>query len=212
LERSRSEELIQKADELAETSKENARLQKELKNQVTGGDTKPILQAVSSQIIINNLKVYSLMFNIINEGKYPLHNLRATVMDLGGVFCAPYLKMEKIGGAYSIWKPKDYDKNDWLKNRKFDIGTLTPGNTHELYAALYSNDDKIWQNVTSGSVNKDVADYTIEIAWNGGKIIYYLTMTIKDDVFDLTKYEITFNGKPYHTKNDIKFIASRPQK
>lgn len=156
---SKSDHILGSTNELKDLYKENAVLQEELKNQITGGENKPVLLIRTHPGSDPPLgQYYVTNFDIGNNGKYPLHNLRVTVMDFYGPAFERVVKVkrDRMGNETVITKPDDVPVL-YSNNKEFDLGTLNTGQQYPVYSSVYQY-----------LGNEFYPFYTVVISWNNG--------------------------------------------
>lgn len=205
LEKARAEELIKKTNDLAESSKQNAKLQEELKNQFTGGETKPILHIETWNLNRKDYKIFAIYFNLKNEGKYALQDVKATIIDWSGFLFTPIVEMT-FNGLTSRSGPsqnKNITAANWDVNKNFNIGAIAAGNKNTLYIATYSNDQRLWGNFNHD--NHDEVDYKIRVNWLSGELLFQIRLKIIGDAMVVVYKYCMFNGKKYDVDKQFQF-------
>ena len=183
-------ENLNKTNDLAKAYKEIANLQNELKNEITGGNSAPMLNVAVTKIITDknvNKSYFILSFDIINKGKYPLQNLKCTVYDNWGIAMQRYgVKHFRDGLSFGISHPTENDIKNYKVANHFDIGTITNGKTYQLYVTTISPE---LSNLTSFG-------YPVEIQWNNGSLLYFVNLKAEVNSVKLESVELSLNGNP----------------
>ena len=183
-------ENLNKTNELADAYKQIASLQKELRNEITGGDNKPILRLTTSSVIIDGNsreKYFILFFDILNNGDYSLQNVKATVYDNWGL---PMLRLGvkhfRDGVSFGSMKPTSDEINHFTPVHHFDnIGTIAKNNNYPLYTTTFC----------AKLSNLDNPGYTVEAKWYTGSFTYFVNLKELNDAIKLDSVELVFNGK-----------------
>jgi len=142
---------LRKTEDLVVANEQIAKLQEELRNQITGGNSLPrVLMFASLKQHVEdkdrNVDYYIIYFDLINTGKYPLHNIKCTISDLMRYDMLKKGIMHNRDGAGS----GSYDGSaqrelkTYTPTHHFDIGTITTENRYVLYTTTYTPETSIF--------------------------------------------------------------------
>ncbi len=166
-------------------------LQRETLGNLTGDKEAPILKLFISKPQYNGKpksKYYIINFDIINNSKFPLHDVRCSVLDVN----IPSTLLIGIrhtrgdegtifeGGNRALSYLNDYNSL-FLKN----IGSITKGNSYILHTSTIKPDAALKENYS----------YIIKISWSQGDIIWYLNLNQIKDSLLIKNAEFVLNGK-----------------
>lgn len=173
-------------------------------NNLTGGgdDNKPLIIIDPSSIMNDDnpqIPYYSLVqFLVKNNGKYPLRNVTIKIRDFWGREMIKYGVKHTVNGMLMsggvIDKEKEYKEFNLYP--EFPVGTLAPNVRLLLYRTTYS------PNLTPIPAN-----YSVEVFWDGGYLIHFVTFKIEHDQLVLDHWEALFNGRKFDDMSCIKFKA-----
>lgn len=205
------EQVQNQSNKIDELRKENTELSSKLMdksfdiyNNLTGGgdDNKPLIIIDPSSIMNDDnpqIPYYSLVqFLVKNNGKYPLRNVTIKISDFWGREMIRYGVKHTVNGMMMsggvIDKEKEY--KEFNPYREFPLGTLAPNVRLLLYRTTYS------PNLTPAP-----AGYNVEVFWDGGYLIHFVTFKIEHDQLVLAHWEALFNGRKFNDMSCIKFKA-----
>jgi hypothetical protein len=193
-------ENLNKADELLRAYKKISDLQDELKNEITGGNNKPILRLTTSKLILDNRsgkKYFILFFDILNSGKYALQNMRATVYDnWGGPMLKFGVKHFRDGLSFGTMQPTSDEISHYNPTHHFDnIGAVPPNNTYPLYTTTFSEELS----------NLDNPGYTVETKWYNGAFTFFIHLKVTAEIIQIEMVELTLNGEKIDYRGHFEF-------
>ncbi len=171
-------------------------------NNLTGGgdNNKPVIIIIPSTFMNEDkpqIPYFSLVqFLVKNNGKFPLRNVTIKICDFWGREMIKYgvkhtVNGMMIGGGV-IDKEKEY--KEFNPYREFSLGTLSPNVQLLLYRTTYSPD-----------LTPAPAGYNVEVFWDGGYLIHFVTFKIEHDQLVLGHWEALFNGQPFKDMSCIEF-------
>ena len=186
-------ESLKKTNELAEAYKQIANLQTELRNEITGGDSKPILLLTASKIIENGSKkkYFIIFFDILNISEYSIQNVKASVNDMYGMEMLKYgVQVVREGLVYKELKPTTNDYNNYNPANQFDgIGSIPKDTKYSLYTTTYSQE-----------LSKKNPNYSVKINWFSGHFTYFIHLKAEGETLNFDSAVLIYNGKriDYH--------------
>jgi len=172
-------------------------------NNLTGGEGNKPLIIIDPSSIMNDdnpaTPYYSLVqFLVKNNGEYPLRNVTVKIRDFCGREMIKYGVKHTVNGMLMsggvIDKEKEYKEFNLYP--EFPVGTLAPNVRLLLYRTTYS------PNLTPIPAN-----YSVEVFWDGGYLIHFVTFKIERDQLVLDHWEALFNGEKFNDMTCIKFEA-----
>lgn len=171
-------------------------LQNQLKNEITGGDSKPILKIYITPLMAHdqpNIKYSIVFFDVENHSDYSIHNLKATVSDFGGYWTLTHgIKHFRTELGSGSGLPSQDEIRNYSPEKQFnDIGSLAKNAKHPLYTTTYSPD-------LSGS-NK--FNYVVKLKWYNGTFTYYIHLAINDNKAEIEEIELVYNGVKINHKD-----------
>jgi hypothetical protein len=192
-------ENLKKTNDLAEAYKQIARLQNEIKNEITGGNSTPLLKLTTTKIITDEKSrknYFIIFFDMQNEGKYPLQNLKCTIYDNWGLEMLKHgVKHFRDGLSFGFNPNTQDDVKNYRPANHFDIGTVTVGKAYPLYTTTFSPQ----------LPNHNPFSYTVEIQWYSGSLVYFINLTTENENVTIESVELLLNGK--HVTNYQKFLV-----
>ncbi|WCT12441.1 hypothetical protein [Mucilaginibacter jinjuensis] len=187
-----------KTAELAELYKKNAALQEELKNQVTGGDSKP-------QLIITTYKYNNqenvILFDVGVIGKYALHDVKIKITDSWGKYMAPTIKVMRGIGTAGTWyynPPKTELFDNWDSNKVFELGSVQPNYPLPVYETVFNGIFSQGKLITANGFNA-------QIEWNNGVIMYGFKTDIINGGTVIKSFQVLKDGHVIDPGNYIQF-------
>lgn len=198
----RADKTIENTEKLTTLLEENAKLQEELKNQVTGGHSKPRLILYTANNNEIGLPLKLIYFDLVIEGKYPLHQVRMQIADPWGSYASPYAKMIKFAGGRGLQllsPPNFNNQKNWDLNKNIDIGTINPKQRVLAYETVFASFD----NGGGTAINYDML--TVDIFWNSGFIRYSLEIDFSTEKPTLKNVSVLDNYKHVDWEKYLEF-------
>ncbi|MCB0533585.1 MAG: hypothetical protein KDD14_15405 [Saprospiraceae bacterium] len=170
-------------------------------NNLTGGEgNKPILIINPTSVVKpkdEGIPSYFItMFTIENIGKYPLKNVQIRISDISSRDLIPFRIRHWVDGLMTgsgvIDKEKEYDNYEFVK--LFRIGTIPSKVKHHFYRGTFSPE-----------VTLLLPHYNIEITWDNGSLIHFVTLKIDKEKLIIDHLESVFNGQKTTDNSLIKF-------
>ncbi|MDB5030355.1 hypothetical protein [Mucilaginibacter sp.] len=173
-------------------------LQSELKSEITGGKSKPILLLTVSRIVIDNntqKKYFVLFFDILNNSDYALQNVKAIIYDTYGIDMRMYgVQYVRDGLSEKTVKP---DIKDYNSTNHFDgIGSISKGSKYPLYITTFC--PELAKNRSLG--------YPIEINWFNGHFTYFINLKIEGETLNLDSVQLVYNGTRINYNKYFNFL------
>jgi len=175
-------------------------LQNKLKNEITGGDSKPVLLLTISKLITDNAsqkKYFIIFFDILNHGNYAIQNVKASVNDMYGMDMLKYgVKIKRDGLVYRELRPDVNDLNNYNPVNHIDeIGSISKGSKFLLYTTTYCPE-----------LSKAEPGFSVEINWFNGHFTYFINMKTVGETLNLSSVELVYNGTKIRYNDYFNFL------
>ncbi|SOD99765.1 hypothetical protein [Spirosoma fluviale] len=196
----KTDELEKVYIDLNNANKKIIDLQGELKNEITGGESRPVLRIYSSGLVtheVSRKKYFILNFDLYNPNKYALQNIRVVFHDLWGREMMQLGVVHFRDGLSVGLRPPTVDElNNRISVHHFDnIGSLAKNNTYPLYTTTFCPE----------LANMDTPGYAVEVKWYNGSFVYFVNLKIENDKLINFGTEMSFNGQKVDHEKYIEF-------
>jgi len=188
-------ENLEKSEELKNAYKEIAHLQKEIKNELTGAGSVPLVKIKSSKQISSSGKDYVIVwFDVINNGKYPIKGFKGRIYDAWGLEMLKYgVKHFRDGMSVGFTSNTEDDVKNYYPIYHFDLGTIILQKSYPLHLTTLCFD----------SLDGNIYPYNIELQWDQGSIIYFIELIAKKGKVELGSVDLMYNGKKHSDYSDF---------
>lgn len=190
-----AKEIIDLQGKLQVANEKIMELQNSTINTITGGDSKPILLIEAEKAILTTGKLnecYLLSFSIKNSGeKYPLKNVKLSMVDFVGSAMRKYLKIEKAGNGFK------YEVGDFMPkhvtelkmNHDFTLGKVGVKQENYFYRTSF-------QNIAGANYGAPFTNYQISVNTENLDFDYIIYPKIEDGKLKIEKVDLKENGTP----------------
>lgn len=196
-----ADRLLSQTTEIAELAKQNASLQEELKNRVTGAGSKLKLRLYTSpnSEYIKGLQLVD--FSLIVEGKYPLTQIQVKISDPWGVYVSPYVSrivdVASVGLQFHN-PPRQELAQNWKTLNEFNLGTIQPEQIKNFYSTSFAP-------FSNGREIINYAVYSVDIDGPFGYLRYSLRIEFGKGIPILRDAEIMLNYQKAKTEDYLVF-------
>lgn len=170
---------------------------------LTGGGHKPVLLVEAGTLNIDesgNLPAhFMIQFIIRNYSGYSFRNLRIRIVDMGGKEMVRRGVKQTVDGMLMSSGVMDVEKEykDFDMQPVFELGTLAPKAFELFYRTTYS----------PRVINMD-AHYTVDINWDNGHLMHFITLKVDGEKLVQGEWEGTFNGKRLPQNSTFMFLSN----